>query len=70
MPTQITINSERPRGGASCAKCAHLRTGEGAIYCAVDGPLQPCEQFKDASVDRTFRRSLCSHFHYFPRFVG
>jgi len=70
MPTQITINSERPRGVPCCAKCAHLRTAEGAIQCAVGGPLMPCPQFRDASVDRTFRRAMKAHFHYFPRYAG
>ena len=53
----IVLNQERPRGAPSCAKCAHLVTYPGVV-CCVGGPLKPCDQFKDASVDRTLRRGL------------
>lgn len=66
---QITINSERPRGAPSCAKCAHLRTSEKVVSCAVGGPLTPCDLFKDASVDRTFRRSIKTTYAMLPRFA-
>lgn len=56
------INPERPRGGATCAKCSHLRTSSQGVTCAVGGPLVPCSQFRDASVERTFRRALKSGY--------
>jgi len=60
---QITINSERARGEATCQKCRHLTIGpRGAVSCAVGGPLTPCDRFKDASVDRTFRRALSARY--------
>lgn len=51
------INPERPRGEPSCAKCAHLRTWPG-VHCIAGGPLDPCDRFMDASVERTVRRGL------------
>lgn len=54
---EIVLNQERPKSAPTCAKCSHLRPYPGVV-CLVGGPLKPCEQFKDASVDRTFRRGL------------
>lgn len=48
----------------TCAKCAHLITHP-AIQCRVGGPLRPCQAFKDASVDRTYRRGLKGAFQPF-----
>lgn len=56
------INPERPRGGATCAKCSHLRTWPD-VHCIAGGPLEPCDRFKDASVERTVRRALKATYH-------
>ena len=57
---EITIAQDRQTKPA-CAKCHHLETYP-QVRCRVGGPLEPCEQFKDASVDRTFRRGLKGNY--------
>ena len=54
---EIVLNQDRPKSAPTCAKCAHLETYP-QVRCRVGGPLEPCPQFKDASIDRTFRRGL------------
>lgn len=53
---EIQLSQER-QGKPTCAKCSHLETYP-AVKCRVGGPLEPCPSFRDASVDRTFRRGL------------
>lgn len=63
------INPERPRGAPSCAKCERLDTSacyvdeEGVsvitgLRCDLGHKLEPCADFRDASVERTERRGL------------
>ena len=58
------INPERPRGEPSCAKCSHAVTRwpisqlRASIVCELGRELQPCDAFRDASVERTVRRGL------------
>lgn len=58
------INPERPRGGPSCAKCAHAVTRwpvselRASIGCELERGLSPCDAFRDASVERTERGGL------------
>ena len=58
------INPERPRGAPSCTKCSHLVTRwpinelRASVVCALGRDLTPCDDFHDASVERTFRRGL------------
>lgn len=51
------INPERPRGAPSCNKCGHLST-IGGVACDLGRKLDPCDQFLDASVERTDRGGL------------
>lgn len=58
------INPERPRGEPSCAKCSHAVTRwpvselRASIVCELGHDLNPCADFRDASVERTERRGL------------
>lgn len=59
------INPERPRGGPSCAKCSRSCTvkakarGVYILKCGLGKPTSgPCDEFADASVDRTERGGL------------
>lgn len=58
------INPERPKGAPTCAKCAHLVTRwpvselRASVVCSLGHDLNPCADFRDASVERTQRRGL------------
>jgi hypothetical protein len=55
--SSFDIDLQRARENPpDCKRCKYLNSDP--LLCRIGGPLEPCDQFKDASRERTVRRGL------------